>query len=380
VLESESKPPRGVAADRSPPAAADGPVDTTGDGAGGGPPPAAAATTVSGWQRWARTVGFVILVVVSAYGIYTFLKGDATAVTSYWSKRYKVLPLVTLFAAMDVSIEMVAWMWVFQRFGLRALDPTGAAVALSGKAGLLLPAQLGRLIRPDLMVRLGRSTLAQALKAEAVVFVLDSTSVLALFAALVAFRVHPALTPVAGLAVIMVTVVLGNRIAKILAGTRLELPSTFWWHWQTVAITVLQSAGWIAHGMAFYVLASDLPGNVTLWDSLFLAPGSAVLGIGSGLPGGIGATEALLGISMQLKHVPQEHLAIGVAAFRIVTFWLLLPVGWMALAYVGRKLRHAAHSGEAVPLVEQTAPHATGAAEPTVTEMSAPPPADPGAP
>jgi uncharacterized membrane protein YbhN (UPF0104 family) len=40
---------------------------------------------------------------------------------------------------------------------------------------------------------------------------------------------------------------------------------------------------------------------------------------------------------MGVKGVPQEHLAMGVAAFRIVTFWLLLPVGWIALAYVQRK-------------------------------------------
>jgi uncharacterized membrane protein YbhN (UPF0104 family) len=331
-------PPHGAEAEDSPPAKALDQADTA--------PESPAPEPVTGWQRWARPIGLVILAAVTVYGIREFITGDAAAVTAYWSKRYAVLPLVLLFAAMDVLIEMTAWMWVFQRFGVRVRDLTGAGVALSGKAGLLLPAQLGRLIRPDLLVRLRRATLAQGLKAEAVVFVLDSTSVLALFAALVAFRVHPALSPVAGLAVIGFTVVLGNRIAKILAGTRLELPTAFWWRWQTPAIVILQSAGWIAHGVAFFVLASDLPGHVTLWDSLFLAPGSAVLGIGSGLPGGIGATEALLGLSLDFNDVPAEHLAIGVAAFRIVTFWLLLPVGWLALAFVGRRAKRLAREPE----------------------------------
>jgi uncharacterized membrane protein YbhN (UPF0104 family) len=95
----------------------------------------------------------------------------------------------------------------------------------------------------------------------------------------------------------------------------------------------------MAHGLAFFILASDLPGEVGLWDALFLAPGSAVLGLGTGVPGGIGTTEALLGASMGIRGVPQEHLAVGVAAFRIVTFWLLLPLGWLALAYVGRRVR-----------------------------------------
>jgi hypothetical protein len=276
---------------------------------------------------------------VSAFGIREFLSGDAAAVTAYWSRRYTILPLVLLFGMMDLAVEMTAWTWVFHRFGIQSRDLTGVAVGLSGKAGLLLPAQLGRLVRPDMMVRLERGTLAECLKAEAVVFVLDSMSVLALFSALVAFRVHPAMTPIAGAAVIGVGLFLGNRILRLLADTKLELPRGFWWSWQTFAIVCVQSLGWVAHGVAFFVLASDLPGNVGFWDSLFLAPGSAVLGLGSGLPGGIGATEALLGVSMGIHGVPQEHLAIGVAAFRIATFWILLPIGWLALAFAARQAR-----------------------------------------
>ena len=52
------------------------------------------------------------------------------------------------------------------------------------RAGLLLPAQLGRLIRPDAMLRMKRGGLRHCLKAEAVSFVLDTTSVFSLLAAL----------------------------------------------------------------------------------------------------------------------------------------------------------------------------------------------------
>ncbi|MCP4895740.1 MAG: hypothetical protein GY906_02100, partial [bacterium] len=147
------------------------------------------------------------------------------------------------------------------------------------------------------------------------------------------------LSLVAGATVIGAVLYLGNRVLKFLSGTTFDLPQGFWWKWETFAIVVVQSLGWIAHGAAFFVLASDLPGAVGLWDSLFLAPGSAVLGLGSGLPGGIGATEALLGVSMGINGVPQEHLAIGVAAFRIATFWVLLPIGWVALAFAARQAR-----------------------------------------
>ncbi|MCP4903192.1 MAG: hypothetical protein GY906_40030, partial [bacterium] len=193
---------------------------------------------LSRWQRWARWVGLAILVVVSAHGIRQFMAGDATAVTEYWSQRYLILPLVLFFGMMDLAIEMTAWTWVFHRFGMRSRDLTGVAAGLSGKAGLLLPAQLGRLIRPDLMVRLGRGSLADCLKAEAVVFVLDTTSVLALFAALVAYRVHPGLSLVAGATVIGAVLYLGNRVLKFLSGTTFDLPQGFWWKWETFAIVV----------------------------------------------------------------------------------------------------------------------------------------------
>ena len=76
------------------------------------------------------------------------------------------------FALLNLGFVVIwlalAWALVFSRFGIKSRDPVGAAVAVSGKAGLLLPAQLGRLVRPDLVVRLGRGTLGEGLVAVAV--------------------------------------------------------------------------------------------------------------------------------------------------------------------------------------------------------------------
>ena len=103
-----------------------------------------------------------------------------------------------------------------------------------------------------------------------------------------------------------------------------------------MGIVSVQMAGWVAHGFALYVVVAGLPGAMTLWDSLFFAPGAAVLGTGTGLPGGIGATEGILGASLRLRSVPVEHLAIAVAAFRLITFWMWIPIGWFALIIARR--------------------------------------------
>jgi hypothetical protein len=305
----------------------------------------------------ARAFAFVVLAAVTAYGVFAFAAGDWDAVVDYWRGKLPSLPWILLLVVGDVAIEGICWIWVYERMGIRALDPAGAGAYLAGRAGLLLPVQLGRLIRPDTMARLGRAPLSRCLQAEASSFVLDATSVGMLLAGLIAFTWHPLAGPVVALAIAAIPLSLGDVLAARLTGSRLSLPVGFWWRWQTLGIVLVQMFGWAVHGAALYVMIRDLPGHVTLWNSLFYSAASSVGGVGSGLPGGIGATEGLLGASLRIMEVPAAHLALAVAAFRIVTFWMWIPLGWLALVMVRR---HAAGTsravGEAVqPPVSQTA-------------------------
>jgi hypothetical protein len=302
--------------------------------------------------KYTRLTAFVLLAVVTLYGVYRFMIGDWTAVIAYWRGRLTIIPLLAAISVFDVALEGVAWMWVYHRFQIRSFDRGASATFLAGRAGLLLPAQLGRLIRPDAMVKLKRAPLRDCLKAEAVVFILNTISVAALFAGLLVYRVYPAATPVAVIAVIAVFVYLGNRIGRMLTHTRMKLPKAFWWAWPTMAIILVDMAAWLAHGIALHLVVADLPGNMTLWDSLFFAPGSAVLGVATGLPGGLGATEGLLGASLRLRSVPTEHLALAIAAFRLITFWVWIPIGWLALAVVNRRLSRPVTPESAAHLAE----------------------------
>ena len=285
-----------------------------------------------------RLVAFLVLVAVTIFGIYRFASGDWTEVIAYWRDHLEVIPLLAAISVIDVILEAVSWMWVYRRFRIRAFDRGGSCAFLVGRAGLLLPAQLGRLMRPDAMVKLERASVADALKAEGVVFVLDGISVVALLAGLLVYRTYPAAAPVAAIATIGVMVFLGNTISRFLTNTRLHLPVTFWWAWPTLFIILINMGGWVAHGLALHVVVADLPGDMNLWDSLFLGPGSAVLGVATGLPGGIGVTEGILGASLRIRSVPMEHLAVAVAAFRLITFWIWIPIGWIAIAVLRRRL------------------------------------------
>ncbi len=298
------------------------------------------------WRARLRPLAFLILLGVTLYGLREFLSGDWRQAAEYWRAHLAVLGLVLLLACLDVACEAAGGIAVYERFGIRARDRAGICAFLSARAGLLLPAQLGRLIRPDAYARLGRGSSAGCLKAEAVAFALNAASVLALLAGLVAFRIHPVLGPVVGAATIAALLLSGNRLSPFLAGTRLALPSGFWWRGSTAAIVLVQMAGWIAHALGLYVMVRGLNPLISLWDPLFLAPASSLLGAGTGLPGGVGATEGLLGASLEWMRIPKEHLLLAVGAFRVVTFWVWIPVGWMALAFVRRgAARRAAASG-----------------------------------
>ena len=302
--------------------------------------------------KYTRLTAFVLLAVVTLYGVYRFMIGNWTDVITYWRGHLAIIPMLAAISVIDVALEGIAWMWVYHRFQIRSFDRGGSATFLAGRAGLLLPAQLGRLIRPDAMVKLKRASLGDCLKAEAVVFILDTISVAALLAGLLVYRAYPAATPFAVGAVIVVSVYLGNRIARMLTHTRMKLPAAFWWAWPTMAIILVDMTGWVAHGVALHVVVADLPGKMTLWDSLFFGPGSAVLGVATGLPGGIGATEGLLGASLRLRSVPTEHLALTIAAFRLITFWIWIPIGWLALAVVNRRLSRPVTPESAAHLAE----------------------------
>lgn len=299
--------------------------------------------------RYSRIFAFLLLGIITLYGVYKLINSDITEVSSFWKRHGEIIPLLILISVFDVILECLSWMWVYRRFGVKVVDRVGVLAFLTGRAGLLMPAQLGRLIRPDAMLKQKRTTLSNALKAEAVLFALDSISVISLLAGLIVYQFHPLASLLVTLGIIITSMLLGNYVAKFVTHTSLHLPVKFWWRLSTLLIILVCMSGWIAHGLALHVVVAQVPGEMTLWDSLFYGPGTAVLGVATGLPGGIGATEGFLGASLHLRNVPVEHLAIAVTAFRLVTFWMWIPIGWIAIAILRKitatQTRRAASTG-----------------------------------
>ncbi len=287
-------------------------------------------------KAYARTIGLVVLAVVTGYGLYVLFTSDWHTVVAAWGRRWPVLLAALALGALDMTLECLSWMWVMRRFRIRTADGVGIKVFLSGYAGLLLPMNLGNLIRPDALKRLGRGSLRAGIKAEAVAFFLDGTAALVVILTLGICLVDVRLGPLAGLVVLAAVLAAADRISNLIIDTPLELPPDFWWRWATVGVVMLRAACWLANGLAFYLLVSHLPGDYGFLEVMLSAPASTVLGSGTGLPGGIGAVEGLLGVSLRILEIPPAHMAFAVGAFRVTTFWLWLPIGWVGLLLVNR--------------------------------------------
>lgn len=314
----------------------------------------APARLLIGARRHVRLMAYLILGAVTVYGVYGFLTHSPGEAFDFWTSRWSILPVIVVLACVDVGLECLSWMIVCHRSGIRVWDRKAFGAFLTPRAGLLLPAQLGRLIRPDTLTRLGRGSFGRCVSCEGATFILDAISVLALLAALIAGAMHPLLMPVAALMVIAPALFVTGRLANTTLASRLPFPSSFWWSWSTVGIVAIQMTGWVAHGFALFLIIRGLADGVTAPASIFYAASSSVVGAGTGLPGGIGATEGLLFASLRLMSVPTAHLALAVGAFRLITFWFWIPVGWLALMWSKREAARL-DAAQPAPAVETEA-------------------------
>lgn len=292
-----------------------------------------------------RLLAFALLISVTLYGVWHGFASDWQPVLEAWRNKAPALGLALLLSLLDVVLDIWLWVLVCAQFGINNRDKTGVLIFLSMYAGTLLPAQMGRLLRPDAISQLQRGSIQAALKVEAVSFYLAATAAAAFLAGVIGYAIHPLLAVVGMALAILVLLGMANRFCLLLTDTPLEVAPSYWLQSKTLLLVGLAMLGWLLHGLVLYTLVYDLPGTTTLLGALFAGPGSTVLGMGTGLPGGIGAIESFLGLSLkEVMEVSGLHLALTIGAFRLITFWVWLPLGWLSLGAVNHVIARAKKS------------------------------------
>lgn len=146
-------------------------------------------------------------------------------------------------------------------------------------------------------------------------------------------------TVVAGI-VLLVPAVRAWLVKSVLPTWRQVWPRVVWVFGQPrrlllgVAGNLLMTIGFIvAFGAALQALGQSLP--LTTLMIVFLTGNT----VGSAIPtpGGIGTVELALSTTLRTAGIATAAAASSAVLFRLLTFWIRVPLGWIALRYLQRK-------------------------------------------
>ncbi len=110
---------------------------------------------------------------------------------------------------------------------------------------------------------------------------------------------------------------------------------------QYVEVLALAVWNWVADCLCL-AFAIKATGVQVPWQGLFLAYAAAMTAGSFGLtPGGLGVVEVALSAALLSAGIKGEALA-AVLVYRLISFWLVMSVGWAILALLGRSHRSPA--------------------------------------
>lgn len=289
-------------------------------------------------KRHVRLIAMLLLLAVTGVGLYAFLRGDWQDSLRYWEGQSPVLLLALALQGSDILFDSFLWALCLREMGIHIDTKRRTLIFMAGYAGLLLPLQLGRFIRSEAIGRLGLGSTRRAVAAESVLLVLTAVANGAVLATVVMSQIYWPLAPVPGIILILAFLFVANRVFALITHEKFRLPAGFWWRPRIIIVAFLASVGWYVNGTVLYLVTRHLPQGPELWQALFIGPSNLLAGVLTGLPGGIGAVEGFLGLSLSFVDMPPAHLALAVAAFRLVTFWFWIPVGWLAFMAINRMM------------------------------------------
>jgi glycosyltransferase 2 family protein len=270
----------------------------------------------------------------------------------------KLTPIVlfhaTLWSMSNFLVRGLRWEYYLRRLGLRLAVQESVLVFLAGFAMSITPAKSGEVLK-SLMLRASSdmplARTASIVVAERTTDVAGLVLLAGLGLSSVVGRVW--ILGVSIAAVLVLALVAGSRRAGRVAidfltqfrRTRrlrqklLEAHSSLLTLVTAVPFligTVLSVIAWSTHGVALWVIAKSFPGcSLTLTGSMLAYSSPLLAGTLAMIPGGLGLTEAsMIGV---LARMGGPGITLAVAStisivVRILTFWLAIAIGFLALA------------------------------------------------
>lgn len=255
--------------------------------------------------------------------------------SAFWRGHAGVLVLIGLLQAVDICLDGAVWWGLLRASGYRIAASRAGLIFLAGYAGLLAPVQLGRLVRPIELNRLEGVPAGVGVAVEVLLLAFSGVAGIVVMGASLLWPRFGVISP--ALALLGLT-----GMALICRYSPLLDLVTAWWipglrqHPALWAVVLVTPAGWLLNGFSLWLVSGRKGAGVPLWELFAVAPSNMVIGALSGMPGGVGAVEAWLGALLSILGTSTATLVNEILLFRLMTFWIWIPVGWLALLTLWR--------------------------------------------
>lgn len=311
-------------------------------------------------RRNARTVlvllGFVVVSAVALSATDPKVARDALVALGPW----KLLALCALATAHYV-LRALRWHLMVRSGGIGTRLSQNMRHYFGGFAMTATPGRVGEIVRLrwlKLETGLGYTRLLpaafadRALELAAIVLVIAAALAVAGLGSAAAWWVVAVAAVLSGVAcrpqVLEAAVgntwrLLGRRRPRLFARLRRMTRGLAPFMRPAVAIPALALGvvGWGLEGLAFWALLSWLGADVSPSAATAIFLVAVVSGTLSGLPGGLGGTEATAVALLLLQGVAPEIAILATAIIRIATFWFAVGIG--VLVFPAAEMRAAAH-------------------------------------
>ncbi len=283
-----------------------------------------------------QVLGMLILLSLTLYGILTFHNESWEKFLEILYNKKGVFLLVLGFRILDWVVDYIVWRFVLSFYGVSVSFINSVLIYLTQGAGILLPAQLGRVLRGYVLSKKLNVSLDLSLIVEGYMLFLVFNGAFFIFLIFLGMYANMRLV-IWTMAFLILTVVwtFVKYGEEFLVRWFPGVPKVKNGYISYMLLCIVCGLGWAINGLIFYCLVQSSEIGLFYAETQLMLLGGIFLSAISGIPGGIGILETTLGVSLHWLNVKMPEIIVVVGAFRLVTVGLWIPIGWIALVLLG---------------------------------------------
>lgn len=276
--------------------------------------------------------GFILLIIITCFGIYQIREEKFADMKNLIINRWGLFLFACTLRILDWMLDYYLWRCMLKKCSMNVPIKKSVWIYLTQGAGIVLPAQLGRALRGYVITKTMNISLSKAMSLEFLFLLCVFEGAFLVVIISLGFYANTFILPIilSILSLIMFPLLL--RVLKpLLTKFKISLTDDLIHPLFLMIFCVGCSIGWAVNGFIFYLLLGGKESGIYLSQAEIIVLGNLFLAVCSGIPGGIGIVETTMSISLHWLHVQLPEIILVVGLFRIITFWIWIPVGWLAL-------------------------------------------------